>query len=64
MMPAYTMEPHNATGSIVGKKYCVKCGLIYLNNAFTQWAIKKGCNNEDHPEHANMRRTTGGNNER
>jgi hypothetical protein len=29
---------------------CVYCGLVYLRNPFTAWAIKKGCNNADHPE--------------
>ena len=35
----------------VGKFTCRKCGLVNLNNTFTQWAIKYGCNNEDHPDH-------------
>jgi len=31
--------------------YCKYCGLVYLNNRFTKWCIKKGCNNSYHPEY-------------
>jgi len=41
-----------------GKTYCVGCGLVRLNNAFTRWAIDKGCNNEDHPQHNLHRKKT------
>lgn len=34
---------------------CRKCGLIYLKNEFTDWCIKKGCNNEDHPDYNHVR---------
>jgi hypothetical protein len=27
---------------------CEFCGLIYLHNEFTAWAIRMGCNNRDH----------------
>jgi hypothetical protein len=30
---------------------CDHCGLVYLNNNFTRWAIKNGCNNRDHPNY-------------
>lgn len=56
MKEPYKFEPHNPKGKIVGKDYCVKCGLLYLRNEFTQWAIKMGCNNEDHPQHAQIRK--------
>lgn len=28
---------------------CKHCGLVYLRNEFTNWAIKKGCLNHYHP---------------
>lgn len=59
MTPQYKMEPHSPKGLIVGKAYCVKCGLVYLNNDFTRWAIRVGCNNEEHPDYKRMRAKTG-----
>ena len=43
---------------ILGKHYCVKCGLIRLNNAFTDWAVSKGCNYQDDPGLARQRKKT------
>ncbi len=40
---------------------CVHCGLLTLKNEFTQWAIRMGCNNEDHPQHAQWLRKAGRN---
>lgn len=37
---------------------CIKCGLVRLNNRFTQWAIKNGCNNDEHPQYQQMKRLT------
>ena len=34
---------------------CCKCGLLLMNNPFTAWAIKKGCNHDDHPDLKQMR---------
>jgi hypothetical protein len=34
---------------------CKYCGLVYLNNRFTKWSIKKGCNSSDHPDYERMR---------
>ena len=31
--------------------YCIKCGLIYLNNDISKWAIAKGCNHSEHPDY-------------
>jgi hypothetical protein len=39
---------------------CRKCGLIYLNNPFSQWAVRMGCNNDQHPQYEHMRTTLGG----
>ena len=39
----------------VGKQYCVCCGLVRLNNRFTEWAIEKGCLNELHPQYQSAR---------
>lgn len=55
-MEIYKFEPHDFRGRILNWNYCINCGLIALKNDFTQWAIKKGCNNEDHPEYDRYRR--------
>lgn len=52
----FVMEPHawhNLRG--IPWRICWKCGLVWLRNPFTQWAVKHGCNNEDHPSHDKMR---------
>ena len=33
---------------------CANCGLIYIRNEITQWALKKGCNHTEHPEYGGM----------
>ena len=38
---------------------CEKCGLIYLKNPFTEWGIRMGCNNNDHPDYEKQRQKTG-----
>ena len=43
-MSEYTLEGHNFNWVVAGKTFCSKCGLMYSQNAFTQWAIDKGCN--------------------
>ena len=35
--------------------HCKHCGLLYLNNKFTKWAIKKGCLNNYHKDYKRMR---------
>jgi hypothetical protein len=52
----YKYEAHNFNRSIVGKQYCSKCGLIALNNKFTEWSINVGCNAEDHPNYKKERK--------
>jgi hypothetical protein len=37
---------------------CIKCGLVRLNNRFTEWAMKNGCNNDEHPQYEQMKRST------
>ena len=56
----YKYEPHGPWIPVkgVGKQKCVKCGLVALNNKFTEWAISKGCNHEDHPDHDRKRKLT------
>lgn len=34
--------------------YCKYCGLLYLKNNFTRWAIRMGCMNRFHPTHNKM----------
>ena len=55
----YKYEPHSFTGRVVGRQYCVRCGLVALNNQFTSWCIRMGCNNEGHPNYNSQRRKTG-----
>lgn len=40
---------------------CSGCGLVYLKNDFTAWAIRMGCNNSDHPGFAAARHKFTGN---
>lgn len=56
----YKYEPHGPWIPMkgIGKMKCVRCGLVRLNNDFTRWAIDKGCNNEDHPDHDRKRKVT------
>jgi len=57
MSEAYKFEAHHfEKRKRIQWQVCSKCGLIALRNDFTRWAIKKGCNNEDHPEFARRRR--------
>jgi hypothetical protein len=36
--------------------YCIKCGLLYLNNDITRKCIKWGCNSNLHPEYLAWRK--------
>lgn len=54
--PTYSFEAHRWGGTICGKQYCGNCGLIRLNNRFTEWAIKMGCKNDLHPAYNNKRK--------
>ena len=56
MIIPYEYEPHIAV-KVKGISWavCKRCGLIYLKNDFTNWALKKGCNADDHPEYENAR---------
>jgi hypothetical protein len=36
--------------------YCVKCGLLYLNNDITRKCIRLGCLAELHPEYKKWRK--------
>jgi hypothetical protein len=58
-MSDYKFQPHNMTGKVAGKSYCVRCGLVALNNEFTRWSVDKGCNSEDHPDYQRKRQLTG-----
>lgn len=52
----YTFESHSPKHRKgVSWPVCEKCGLIYLRNPFTAWAIKVGCNNSDHPDYEKQR---------
>jgi hypothetical protein len=49
-------QGHTFDREIVGKAYCSYCGLLKLNNKFTQWAIKIGCDNRNHPDYEKKRK--------
>lgn len=55
---SYKYEPHNFSGRVGGKQYCVKCGLVALNNPFSDWSIEKGCLSELHPQYKSKRNLT------
>jgi hypothetical protein len=48
-------EPHSFTGKAGRMPVCVHCGLIPLNNLLTDWAMRNGCNHQDHPEWTRVR---------
>ena len=56
----FKLVAHNfnfhATGTAY--KYCVYCGLVAMKNEFSQWAIKQGCMNKDHPSYELKRQLT------
>lgn len=62
----YKVVPHNMKGRVGGrgkkmeggKPYCLKCGLVALNNEYSQWALKVGCLSELHPDNKRMRKRT------
>ncbi len=52
----YEFEKHQFVQSkTMGKQVCVKCGLVSLNNPFTDWAVQKGCNASLHPSFQSAR---------
>jgi hypothetical protein len=60
----YSYEPHK-WGDLkgIGRAYCQHCGLVRLKNEFSEWAVKMGCNNKDHPQYKAMRKKSGPNHE-
>jgi hypothetical protein len=53
----YKYEPHQFVfWKAAGKHYCVWCGLVALNNPYSEWAVEKGCLNKLHTSHNNTRR--------
>ena len=57
--PKYKYIPHGPWKAMkgIGKQQCEKCGLVNLNNAFTEWSIKKGCDSYLHVSYKQMRRS-------
>ena len=55
----YEFEPHGPWIPGAYKTRCQKCGLVRLNNAFTEWAVRMGCNNRDHPNYDAQRNKAG-----
>jgi hypothetical protein len=54
----YKFIPHNLKGRVCGKHYCVKCGLVALNNHFSRWSVDMGCNSEYHPQYKQISKTS------
>ena len=48
-MSKFEYEPHTLSKMYKAIPWlvCRYCGLVYLKNAPTQWAIRKGCNWRD-----------------
>jgi hypothetical protein len=55
-MNQYKFEAHGPWVAGSYKTHCQGCGLVRLNNSFTEWAIRMGCNNRDHPNYETVRR--------
>lgn len=48
----YEYDPHSSyRARAIPWAICKKCGLVYLHNKLTEWAIEKGCNYADHPSY-------------
>jgi hypothetical protein len=53
----YKYEPHVMKYvKCLRREVCVKCGLLNLNNSFTQWSIKMGCESKEHPDYKEQMR--------
>lgn len=53
----YSYEPHSPVKSKAFPwLFCKHCGLLYLNNKFTKWSIRMGCNNIYHSDYIRMRK--------
>lgn len=58
-MSEFKLKPHGPWVPGTYKPYCLNCGLVKLNNEFTAWAIRMGCNNQDHPQYEQQRQQAG-----
>lgn len=56
MAEQYEKEPHSFTLNVGHWPVCIKCGLVMMKNPFSDWAVKMGCNNKDHPSYESVRR--------
>lgn len=52
----YQMKPHSFNKVVGGKHTCSSCGLVALNNPFSQWSVEKGCFSDLHPEFKSVRK--------
>ena len=57
-MSEFKVEPHNFSLRAGSYQYCCKCGLVAMNNEFSRWAMKTGCDNKDHPGYEHKRGLT------
>lgn len=54
----WQVEPHKwVPFKGIGRKRCAKCGLLALNNKFSQWCVKMGCDHDLHPNYKHQRDT-------
>ena len=51
----YKFEAHKFDLRAGGKQYCAYCGLFALNNEFSAWSIRMGCNHRGHSQYASKR---------
>lgn len=54
---AFVPQPHafNRRVRCIPWVICSRCGLIKLNNPFTDWCARTGCNHDEHPEYQKQR---------
>lgn len=55
-MSEFKVQPHRFHKFRVLPWPVCECGLIYLKNPFTQWCVEHGCNHEEHPSYAAVKR--------
>lgn len=54
----YKFEAHNFCLNVRHWPYCVNCGLVMMKNSFSDWAVRVGCRNKEHPSYAAQRAKT------
>ena len=57
---SYKMRPHRpGKVKFMPWQVCQGCGLVYLRNQLTAWALSKGCDYDIHPDYQRASRQLG-----